>query len=99
MTRGDSDGGGTRLDARAAGFMDAVAAAWQRAALPESGEVCVTCSDEGRPGVVLDDGRVRTDAGAEPVDLTLVPDARPGDRVLVHAGLAIARLDGEEETA
>jgi hydrogenase assembly chaperone HypC/HupF len=30
------------------------------------------------------------------VDTALVDPVDPGDRVLVHAGVAIARLDGEE---
>jgi len=29
------------------------------------------------------------------VDITLVPDARPGDHVMVHAGAAIAKVDEE----
>jgi len=64
-----------------------------------TGEVCVTCSDEGRPGTVLDapgapflPARVRTAAGIEDVDVTLVGPVRPGDTVLIHAGTAITRL-------
>ncbi len=30
------------------------------------------------------------------VDITLVPDAKPGDKVIVHAGAAIAKLDEEQ---
>lgn len=58
-------------------------------------EVCITCSDlavevvvvEIRPGglAVVDTG-----AGREEVSIVLV-DAGVGDRVLVHAGEAIAR--------
>ena len=29
------------------------------------------------------------------VDITLVPDAQPGDHVMVHAGAAIAKVDEE----
>ena len=30
------------------------------------------------------------------VDVTLVPDVKPGDKVIVHAGAAIAKLDEEQ---
>ncbi len=30
------------------------------------------------------------------VDITLVPDAKPGDVVVIHAGAAIAKLDEEQ---
>ncbi len=30
------------------------------------------------------------------VDITLVPDAKPGDYVMVHAGAAIAKVDEEQ---
>jgi hypothetical protein len=65
-----------------------------------SDEVCVTCSDEGRPAEVLqppsspfDPTLVRTAAGVEEVDTTLVGEVAPGDRVLIHAGTAIGRLE------
>jgi hydrogenase maturation factor len=59
-------------------------------------EVCVTCSDravevvvvEIRPGGLA---VVETGAGREEVSIALV-DAGVGDRVLVHAGEAIARV-------
>ncbi len=57
---------------------------------------CVTCSDEGRLGEVvatptdlLHPARVRTAAGVEDVDVTLVGEVRPGDLLLVHAGSAL----------
>ncbi len=61
-------------------------------------EVCITCSDEGRLGEVVAigaDGRaeVRTPDGLEAVDTTLIETARPGDLVLIHAGLAVALVD------
>ncbi len=61
-------------------------------------DVCVTCSDEGRPGEVVSvtgstSARVRTAAGVEECDTTLVAPVLPGDLVVVHAGLAIA-VDG-----
>ncbi|MDR1851304.1 MAG: HypC/HybG/HupF family hydrogenase formation chaperone [Propionibacteriaceae bacterium] len=65
-------------------------------------EVCITCSDEGRPARVVESPKspfdpaiVSTDAGVEEVDVTLVSPVKPGDRVLIHAGTAIARLEGE----
>ena len=59
--------------------------------------VCVTCSDEGRVAevrAVLTDGRVEVLAGgrAELVDCRLVDGLRPGDLVLVHAGVAVTGL-------
>ncbi len=41
-------------------------------------------------------GWVRTAAGEVRVDLTLVPQVRVGDWVLVHAGFALQVLDEEE---
>lgn len=72
---------------------------------------CVTCSDEGREGSIVSLGAhggpgapagpalVRTGFGQEEVDLTLVPGARPGDTVLIHAGLAIAVVRPERREA
>lgn len=71
---------------------------------PESREcddaVCVTCSDEGRLGEVvleptdaLGPALVRTAAGEEWVDVSMLGEVRPHDLVLVHAGAAITRLD------
>ena len=56
-------------------------------------EHCVTCSDEGVPMRVLDagdDGLAVCDGGE--VMTELVGPVAPGDTVLVHAGVAIARL-------
>ncbi len=63
------------------------------------GEVCITCSDEGRLAEVVDTGpllraRVRTAGGLESIDTTLIGTPRPGDLVLVHAGSALTRVDG-----
>lgn len=61
------------------------------------GPVCITCSDEGRLGEVLSatgsTARVRTASGVEDVDLTLIGAAGAHDLVVVHAGMAITRLD------
>jgi hydrogenase maturation factor len=61
--------------------------------------ICITCTDEGRPGEVttlLGAGlvAVRTARGVETVDASLVDAVEPGDLLLVHAGTAIERLDG-----
>ncbi|MGQ0572817.1 MAG: HypC/HybG/HupF family hydrogenase formation chaperone [Pseudonocardia sp.] len=69
---------------------------------PSPGEVCITCSDQALPFVVLallDDDLALVDTGAGPaaaeeISVALV-DAAVGDTVLVHAGEAIARVDGE----
>jgi hydrogenase maturation factor len=68
-------------------------------------DVCVTCSDQGRIGeVVLEPaGRnepalVRTAAGEQWVDVGVIDadgPVTPGDLVLIHAGTALARVDGD----
>ena len=75
-------------------------------AMPDrcAAEVCVTCSDEGRLGEVIEPlgslidpagldnmALVRTADGEEAVDVTLVAPVVLGDLVLVHAGTALAR--------
>jgi phosphoheptose isomerase len=62
-------------------------------------EACTTCSDEGRLGeVVLEPADatapalVRTAAGEEWVDVTMLNKVTRNDVVLVHAGTAISRL-------
>lgn len=61
-------------------------------------EVCITCSDEGRLGEVLaasaqGSATVRTAEGVETVSTTLVDRIAAGELVLVHAGMAISRVD------
>jgi hydrogenase maturation factor len=60
---------------------------------------CITCSDEGRVAEVVGlNGPftvVRSAGETEEVDTTLVEPVAPGDLVLVHAGVALSRLDGE----
>jgi hydrogenase maturation factor len=63
---------------------------------------CITCGDVA---VVLtvttvegSDARCRDAQGREElVAIELVGDVTPGDRVLVHAGVAIERLGGDDE--
>lgn len=66
---------------------------------PDADGHCVTCSDEGIEMRVLEvgaDGLGRCAGEGEgegEVELTLVEPVAVGDRVLVHAGVAIARLE------
>ena len=62
------------------------------------GDHCITCSDEGIPMSVerIDDSRglalcSAEDGSTSTVEIALV-DVEPGDRVLVHAGVALAEL-------
>ncbi len=66
---------------------------------PEDG--CITCGDEATPMRVLAlDGTSGLALCADPdgvsseVDLALVEPVEPGSEVLVHAGVALTRLDG-----
>ncbi len=63
-------------------------------------EVCITCSDQGIvaeivevPSTPLDLARVSTPDGEEEVDVTLVGLLAVGDRILVHGGVALTKLD------
>jgi hydrogenase maturation factor len=62
------------------------------------GDHCITCSDEGIPMQVerIDDARglalCATDDGTKSTVEVALVDVRPGDRVLVHAGVALAEL-------
>lgn len=62
------------------------------------GATCITCADEAHLGEIerLDGGTaatVRTAWGSELIDTTLVGPVRSGDLVLIHAGVAIDRVD------
>ena len=64
----------------------------------ECGDHCITCSDEGIPMQVerIDDVRglalcAAEDGSKTTVEIALV-SVEPGDRVLVHAGVALAEL-------
>ncbi len=63
---------------------------------------CITCGDVAVPMSVtrLDDERGLAlcsddDGNSETVEIDLVAPVAPGDRLLVHAGTAIARLTEE----
>lgn len=58
---------------------------------------CATCADEALEARVLrvgddDLAEVEMDGGLRTVAVELVEDVRPGDVVLVHAGVAIGRV-------
>ncbi len=64
---------------------------------------CITCNDDGVPMTVvrLDPGSgladcADADGGRSAVETALLEPLREGDRVLVHAGVAIASLPGED---
>jgi hydrogenase expression/formation protein HypC len=58
---------------------------------------CLTCSDEAVAARVRSveglEAVIAVGAGVERVAIDLVPDARPGDVLLCHAGIALERLD------
>ncbi|GIU93553.1 MAG: hypothetical protein KatS3mg012_0010 [Gaiellaceae bacterium] len=62
-------------------------------------ETCSTCGDVALPGRVREvDGLeavVEVEGQSERVGIDLVPDARPGDLLLCHAGIALERLEGD----
>ena len=65
----------------------------------DCGDHCITCSDEGVPMRVerVDETRglalcAAADGAKSTVEIALVEPVAPGDRVLVHAGVALAEL-------
>ena len=60
---------------------------------------CLTCSDEAVQVHVLSVNQesglalVAIDDASEEIDVTLVEHVEPGDMLLVHGGVAIARVD------
>ena len=66
----------------------------------DCGDHCITCSDEGVPMQVerIDEGRglalcSADDGSKSTVEIALVEPVAPGDRLLVHAGVALVGLD------
>ena len=67
-------------------------------------EHCITCGDDGEPMTIV---RVDADRGLalcadedgtrSTVETALVDPVIPGERLLVHAGTAIARLQAGQE--
>jgi hydrogenase maturation factor len=67
----------------------------------DCGDHCITCSDEGIPMQVerIDDVRglalcAAEDGSKSTVEIALV-SVEPGDRVLVHAGVALTELSAQ----
>ncbi len=67
---------------------------------------CITCSDDGDPMTVVKIDSERglalcsgEDGDRASVEIALVEPVAPGERLLVHAGTAIARLSSNEEAA
>lgn len=64
-------------------------------------DTCVTCGDAAARAHVVEieglEAIVAAGEATERVAIDLVPDARPGDVLLCHAGIALERL--EEPTA
>ena len=69
--------------------------------MSDCGDHCITCSDEGIPMQVerIDEQRglalcAAEDGSKSTVEIALV-SVEPGDRVLVHAGVALAELGAQ----
>ena len=66
---------------------------------PGGDRTCITCSDEALPAMVMQVDQetglalVAIGGHTEEVDISLVDAVAPGDSLLVHGGVAIARLD------
>lgn len=68
--------------------------------LPHSDGYCAICADEGIPGQVLSlkpnvMALVKTNQGDREIAVDLIEEIKVGDWVLIHAGVAIARLEQE----
>jgi hydrogenase assembly chaperone HypC/HupF len=66
----------------------------------DCGDHCITCSDEGIPMQVerIDEQRglalcSADDGSRSTVEIALVEPVEPGDRLLVHAGVALVGLE------
>jgi hydrogenase maturation factor len=63
-------------------------------------DTCITCSDEAVTALVVAvdgaDAVVEVGGARERVAIDLVPDATPGDALLCHAGIALARVEKDE---
>ncbi len=68
---------------------------------PDANSHCAICADEGIWGEVIalrpfDMALVKVHDGEQEVALDLVENVQIGDQLLVHVGVAIARLDRGE---
>ena len=68
--------------------------------MSDCGDHCITCSDEGIAMQVerVDEARglalcAADDGSRSTVEIALVEPIGPGDRLLVHAGVALVELD------
>ncbi|HEY6778202.1 MAG TPA: HypC/HybG/HupF family hydrogenase formation chaperone [Thermoleophilaceae bacterium] len=68
--------------------------------MSDCGDHCITCSDEGVPMEVerIDEARglalcTAADGSTSTVEIALVEPVGPGDRLLVHAGVALVELE------
>jgi hydrogenase assembly chaperone HypC/HupF len=72
--------------------------------VPDAEGQCITCSDEALPAqtISIDQAmglaQVMLNNEEQEVDITLVEEIAPGDWLLVHGGVAIARLPDEAHT-
>jgi hydrogenase maturation factor len=66
---------------------------------PDPEEHCPTCADEAVVATVLSVDQatgmacVRLGLGEALIDITLLGEVQPGDRLFVHGGVALERLD------
>jgi hydrogenase maturation factor len=65
---------------------------------------CITCGDDGEPMTVVRVDRERglalcadQDGARATVETALVEPVEPGERLLVHAGTAIALMDASDD--
>ncbi len=69
--------------------------------MPAPDGSCSICGDEGHVGKVValaspTTARVRLEGGVRDVAIDLLEGVRPGDRLVVHLGFAIARVREED---
>src|SRR5262245_22587266 len=100
-TRGCCDFGFTILDFGLGGFMSILAEHLPQAGLScslDSARHCLTCSDEAIEVTVLqsdtttDMALVAMEEATIEIDVSLIDTISPGDRLLIHGGVAIAKL-------
>ena len=62
-------------------------------------DTCITCGDVAVPGRVVEvndnTATVEVDGRREHVGVELVAPVSPGELLLCHAGIALARIEGE----
>jgi hydrogenase maturation factor len=62
-------------------------------------DTCITCGDVAVTATVVEAGAqtatVEVDGHCEQVGIELVAPVAPGERLLCHAGIALAKVEGE----